>query len=572
MELAHMYGKETNRDGIDTFRGINRQSRIAENEFYNMENMSGAEYPCLTTREARGRLRTIEKPNGMIANDYLAWVDGTSFWYRNHEYANKVTDTPKQMVNMGAYIVIFPDKLRFNTVTEAFDPLENTYTGGVKATICTLTGQPYSYTTDKPETPMDGQYYLDTQANALYVYSEVLASWQAVPTVYVKLEGAGIGTGFNANDGVTISGLDELDGTHILRSVADGYVIITGIIPATINKVEGVTLSRTVPEMDYVCEQNNRLWGCRYGMQGDAFVNEIYACALGDPTNWAQFDGTSMDSYRLSLGSAGAFTGMVSHLGYVMAFKEDVIHKVYGNYPANFQVADTRARGIALGSSKSAAITQETLLYLSPTDAVAMGTGLPSGISDVLSSMELQGGVGGIYKRKYYLGCKDGKGNNHLLVYDIDNGAWYREDDIEVLYAAACDGDLYLIAGKDGKYVLYSVSGSMTGYDGGNPVIEQPEVWMLESGLIGLRYPEHKYISQLMIRLEAMPGSDVSLDVRYDNDEGWRNVYEKHVDEKDNLRISVRPRHCDTMQYRLYGTGHVRLYSIVKHTETAEEW
>ena len=185
-------------------------------------------------------------------------------------------------------------------------------------------------------------------------------------------------------------------------------------------------------------------------------------------------------------------------------------------------------------------------------------------------SLLLHSGIGGIYERQYYLACKDKYEQNHLLVYDLDNNIWYREDDIAVQYVASCGGDLYIIA--DNK--LYSVSGELSHYggDGASVLPVEEQEWMLESGTIGLKYPEHKYISQFMIRLEALGACTINCDVMYDNDEQWRNVYEKSVEMKDNIRISVRPRHCDTMRYKLYGTGAVRLFSIVKHTETAEEW
>ena len=583
--LPKMYGKSIERDGVDNFGGMNTQARIADNEFSHMINMSGEEYPCITTRAPRGRLRRISKPNGMIANGHLAWVDGTSFWFGGKEHANAVEDSPKTMVAMGAQIIIFPDKKRFNIVTEQFDPLEHRVEpNNVTAYICTLNGNPYTYTTEKPAEPEDGAYFLDTEVNGLYMYSAALASWSAVPTVFVKIEATGIGAGFKVNDGVTISGLGaDIDGTHIVRTVSTDYIVVIGIIRSTINVESGVTVSRTIPDMDFVCEQNNRLWGCRYGTQGDAFVNEVYACALGDPTNWHQFDGTSMDSYVMSLGSAGAFSGMVSHLGYVMAMKQDVIHKVYGNHPNNFQIADTRARGIAYGSSASAAIAQETLLYLSPDDACAIGTGLPSGISTKLADMELHSGVGGIYKRDYYLSALDKHGDSHMLVYDTETGAWYREDGLRAVYMASCEGDLFMIATEDGvTYNLYNVSGDLQNAYAYKPKDENDEEepaevetlpeWELTSGLIGLRLPEHKYITQFMLRMETMGEGDISLEVRYDNEEDWRSVYATHTAQKDNVRISVRPRHCDTMQYRLSGTGQVRLYSIVKHTETAEEY
>ena len=56
-------------------------------------------------------------------------------------------------------------------------------------------------------------------------------------------------------------------------------------------ETDGYTLTCTynwtksnLPRLDHVCVLDNRLWGCRYGMQAGstAAVNEIYCSALGD--------------------------------------------------------------------------------------------------------------------------------------------------------------------------------------------------------------------------------------------------------------------------------------------------
>ena len=49
------------------------------------------------------------------------------------------------------------------------------------------------------------------------------------------------------------------------------------------------SIHRLVPDLDFVVENGNRLWGCRY----DGQVNEIYASCLGDFTNWWRFDGVA---------------------------------------------------------------------------------------------------------------------------------------------------------------------------------------------------------------------------------------------------------------------------------------
>lgn len=80
----------------------------------------------------------------------------------------------------------------------------------------------------------------------------------------------------------------------------------------TASQTNAVTLERKAPKLDYVVECNNRLWGC------SSEENEIYACKLGDATNWNCFAGLATDSYTVSVGSDGPFTGAAVQLGYVL--------------------------------------------------------------------------------------------------------------------------------------------------------------------------------------------------------------------------------------------------------------
>ena len=59
---------------------------------------------------------------------------------------------------------------------------------------------------------------------------------------------------------------------------------------------------------------------------------------LGDFRNWQCFMGLSTDSYYGNLGTDGKFTGAITHMGYPLFFKENCLHKVYGDYPAQFQM------------------------------------------------------------------------------------------------------------------------------------------------------------------------------------------------------------------------------------------
>ena len=41
----------------------------------------------------------------------------------------------------------------------------------------------------------------------------------------------------------------------------DDYIVVTGIIDEALTQSEPVTLERRVPDMDYVTQCNNRIWG-----------------------------------------------------------------------------------------------------------------------------------------------------------------------------------------------------------------------------------------------------------------------------------------------------------------------
>lgn len=92
-------------------------------------------------------------------------------------------------------------------------------------------------------------------------------------------------------------------------------------------------------------------------------VNTIYACKFGDFKNWNSFPGISTDSYFVSVGSDGPFTGAVTLNGFPIFWKEGCLHKIYGDYPATFGVQTTACRGVQKGCDRSLAIVNEVLYY-----------------------------------------------------------------------------------------------------------------------------------------------------------------------------------------------------------------
>lgn len=218
---------------------------------------------------------------------------------------------------MGAYLIVFPDKVYLNTkdLTDYGSlECERTASAGVAISLCDAEGKAYSgvvQSVGAPEDPEEGTLWMDVSGAEPVLRQYGQECWTALQNVCVKLQATLLGKGFAAGDGVTVSGCAaaRLNGEKVLQAAGENWVVFPGIVAGNASQEAAVTISRTVPEMDFVVESGNRLWGCRYGMTDGEAVNEIYASKLGDFRNWRCFEGLSTDSYAAARGSDGAFTG-----------------------------------------------------------------------------------------------------------------------------------------------------------------------------------------------------------------------------------------------------------------------
>ncbi len=572
MKLPKLYEWSNSRDMISEFGGYHHDQVINVNEFYEMQNLSSDEYPILSARKQRGKVRALTSPNGLFSHGKLCWVDGTSFYYDGSEITGfSLANSKKKFVGMGAYILIWPDKKYYNAADGSFGGLGNIQSSSaVTATLCKVDGAEYtnySVSETAPSSPSDGQLWIDSSSSphVLRQYSASYGSWSSVPTVFVKLSATGIGIGFSEGDGVSISGMTDnsLNGDFVLVGAGEDYIIITAIIDASISQSNEAIVERKIPDLDYITQSENRVWGC------SSAKREVYACKLGDPKNWYCYQGLSTDSYAMTVGSPGDFTGCCTHLGYVIFFKEDVIHKIYGSRPANYQLTNINCRGVQKGSEGSLAAVNEVLFYKSPNDVCAYQASLPTSVSDALGSEKYSNAVCGTYESKYYFCAEDNSGAYKLLVYDTKRSIWHCEDNVNVLAFASYNNDLYFIDGSDN--CIYSANGNITDYSDANASLESPIAWEAISGAIGLEYPDHKYVSKIQFRLSLPSGSTVKVFVSYDGASEWSEKYSLCAETLRSYCIPVIPRRCDTMKIKLSGTGKFFLYSMTKTIEQGSE-
>lgn len=597
MEYPTLKAKPKSRQMLDAFLGYNHNLRIGENEFYEMQNMTSDDYPVLSPRKGRG----VYLPDGgyasrMIAKNELCYVEGTEFVVGSDRIDMELNDKPKQLVSMGAYVVIFPDNKWINTICDengnyewdvidvvnSFNNPELEDKTTIKINICSQTGEVYTGI-EFQDREVDGQLWLDTNVHppVLKKYSANQGVWITIQS-YLKIAAEGIGNNLNQGDGVQIVTSDakffHLNGYHTLIQCESDSIVIEGTVNAawaaeteTTNVFE---VSRKIPDMDFVIESNNRLWGCFYGFNDDGdFVNEIYASKLGDFKNWRCYSGISTDSYTASCGTDGPFTGAITHMGYPLFFKKDCVHKVYGDYPANFRIQSTECRGVQQGSHDSLAIVNETLFYKSREAVCAYDGGMPVEVSSALGNVYYYDAVACGNGNKYYISmvsAEDGKRN--LFVFDTAKGVWHREDDIEVMQMCAFGGEIYAITSNE-----YAASLSPTdpnsnivtllGWGGSGENVN----WMVQSGKIGMTQPDMKYLTKLLIRMSLDIGAEMRISIRYDSIGDWEPIFAVTGTSLRSFVMPVRPRRCDHFHIRIEGKGQGKIYSITKTIEQGSD-
>lgn len=557
------------REKHDGFRGYDHNLRIGDDEFFDTENLSSDFSPVLSTRKKRFLVAEYENPGGIISKSALAVVAGGKLYYNGVDMSGmmpavSITSGEKQLLSMGAYLIILPDGIYFNTERPSDSGYINntrSYTGEITYSLSDREGNPLtpgSIGSTAPQSPQNGDLWLDTSDEAmLKTYSEADSAWLDYQNACVKLTAPGIGRGFSALDFVTVSGSSVLTGEKLIEARGENFIVLAGIVDGSKTLSESVTVSRQMPEMDFVTECGNRLWGCHYGVSGGNTVNEIYCSALGDFKNWRRYLGLSTDSWAATVGTDGRFTGAATHRGCPVFFKENCLHRVIPSSVGAHQIQTLTCPGIEQGSARSAAVIDEVLYYKSAGGIYRYDGSLPEKVSQALGDIRYRNAAAGNLGSKYYISMENLSGEANLFVYDTEKRLWMREDETAVLSFASSGSDLFFITFEG---ALYSVNGSA-----GTP--ESEISWFAETGDIGFDRPDKKYLSRINLSLSLSEGAFLDAYIRYDGEPEFEHI--GHIDGEDmrSFSLPLFPRRCDRFRLRLEGTGEMKLYS---RTDTLE--
>ena len=249
MILSNRNGLKNTRNMLRVFGGLNETYSCTEAEYSAGINFSARNFPALSTRLPRRKLREEADLNGMYHLNGLLTVCGRDLVYTPDDtdemkvtLKDAVEDGRKTLVGIGTRILIFPDKLAFDTASRKVSALGAVWSGkntSVEFAPCDAEGKVYEVSgcgPAEPDKPTDGQLFLRVEdpekpwssESTLEVYSEASGNWSAVALDYCRISAKGVGTDFAAEDTVTLTGSaaeqagqwNELDGDRIVYDLS----------------------------------------------------------------------------------------------------------------------------------------------------------------------------------------------------------------------------------------------------------------------------------------------------------------------------------------------------------------
>jgi hypothetical protein len=363
-------------------------------------------------------------------------------------------------------------------------------------------------------------------------------------------------TGGTTDTNADADRLSALNTTNIIYGCGEDYIIVAGLLRKSHTLSNSMVVEMKIPDLDYVCEANNRLWGCSYSTVDGKLTNEIRACAPGDFRNWYKFEGTSQDSYVLSVGSDGKFTGAYSLMGVPLFWKEDYLHKISGTMPSNYTLNTLKCRGVQDGSWRSLAVVNERLYYKSRHDVMAYDGATPYAVGEALGTARHFDAVGGAYRDKYYLCMRDEAVKWHVYVLDTAKTLWHKEDESYIPFMASADGELVLAVQTADNTVLKTV-----GNESGD---EETFDWSVTFGTFGYAYERSKYLSRFNVRAQMAPGGVMSFHIQYDSNGEWEEMGTMRFSRLQTVTLPIIPRRCDHCQVRISGRGKASIYSVAR--------
>jgi hypothetical protein len=513
------------------------------------------------------------------SEDNKNWIEYSyaSFYYDGKEVSGfHLSPGAKECAYLNGYIVILPDNMYYHTDDGAFGYLTGTKSG----TFNTADYKGFYYNGKKYSKPLKarllGSY---TSGDTKIPMGAIQMRWDSSlaegGTTYDYIDVFDLTEIFKEGDAIDIN--QKFQGkNNSYTTIQNGTYEVTKVTKDTLvfksNSFAGayigddsvykdvyylgdVTFTKGLPEMDYLCVANNRMWGCK--------EDTVYASELGNVFSWTRYGSEAIDPVYIESGDIGSFTGCCEYGGYPLFFKENEMYRVYGSTALDFSLVKVADYGLRKDSSHSISVVNSILLFLSPQGVCAFTGGIPAVISGVLKKM-LSNGVSGTDGKRYYLSVNDGDGRR-IYVYDTDNRVWSSEErDAKPLYMVNVGEDLVAMDEQGKTSTVSRPSGNW-----GNKTEVRHNAY-IEFADFYDDYIGKKDVGKVIMRIAVDPTKNpVFVYIQYDSDGKWHRIGKvfSQSDKKKVVEFGFIPRRCDHYRIRLECKGIFTLYSMARQTD-----
>ena len=496
---------------IVSFLGINYTDNYQDGHLENSMNLSTHRYPYISTRRGRRLVDT-----GVTA--LSAWGD-----HKIHVKSGKLYYDDKE-------ICAFPyeGKMQFAKINS-------------KLVV---------------NVPGTGFYVIDTEAKTI---TDPKVEFTRASGVTVN-DGditftSSISVPFAEQDAVKVTSSGKDFGYQKITKIESNKITFTNdCFKGKTGSVTNLSIKREVPDLDYIFVAANRVWGVSNEAQ------TIYSSHLGDPTNWFDYSGTADDSYALAVASPGNFTAACNLGSSLLFWKEGVLHKILGSYPAEYQMYQYNINGVREGCYKSVINASETLVYMSRKGLYTYNGGTASFLSQALGEHSFENASAGFDGENYFFSGLD-NGETGMYKYSFRNGIWLREDATDAKDFAYISGALYFLD-NDGNVWLEDSGEEDTDLEWEcyfKPFYETSTGSYNRTG----RAYEFKRYTKLVIRLETTKLSKVFVHMKTDN--GVWKLIKTFVGKEDGVKEVVVPiGRCDRAEVKLTGKGTCVIKQVMK--------
>ena len=587
MHLPLLKRENRYRRSIINFGGINRTGDYSPGELMDCSGISHSEFPFITQRKKANVIFDCVNPTAAIFGENEC-VAADSGLYYNRKLVGELSDGEKQLAVLGKHIVIFPDKVYFDTETGEIKSLTGeSHTSGATVSFSAnsiSTDEPFFKTMTKKETILfPEESFLVTYENAVISKNKIYRSGfglkkpenigekailyekcsenqyrTVVMKTYLEKEKAyefvtelttltditkNVFSELKEGDVVAISGcVNQPDNNKkaTILSITGNTIVFSDETFTEGQETADITVMRDIPDFVSVCSYGNRLWGVA--------GNTIYASALGDATAYYTYRGISTDSFAVESNSAGDFTACISYGNSCYFFKENTCYKLFGNRPANFQLNETFGHGILKNDRKSLCCTGNQLIYKGNGGIFSFMGGNPVRISDALGKMNMENAVAGSNGKLYYI-TVDTENDREEFVWDIEKNLWSKSGVKGVLGYESYGDCIYRL--KNNGIELVS-----------DETDEETE-WSITLCPFDEGYYNTKNYSRLRIMVRLFEGAYIRTEIKSD-DEKWKTADITHGDSTRYINIPCSVKSCHKLSLRLSGKGKCIIENITR--------